>query len=73
MQTFGVKATICTTADVPEDVVYDITKTVFENLDKLKTLHPALAVLTKQNMLQGLSAPLHPGALKYFKEVGLIK
>ena len=73
VQTFGVKATICTTADVPEDVVYNITKTVFENLDQLKKLHPALAVLTKENMLQGLSAPLHPGALKYFKEVGLIK
>ena len=71
--TFGVKATICTSADVPEDVVYEITKEVFENLDQLKTLHPALAVLTRENMLQGLSAPLHPGALKYFKEAGLIK
>jgi uncharacterized protein len=71
--TFGVKATICTSADVPEDVVYEITKEVFENIDQLKTLHPALAVLTRENMLQGLSAPLHPGALKYFKEVGLIK
>jgi TRAP transporter TAXI family solute receptor len=73
VHTFGVKATICTTADMPEKEAYEITKTVFENLDKLKKLHPALAVLTKENMLQGLSAPLHPGALKYFKEVGLIK
>lgn len=71
--TFGVKATICTSADVPDDVVYAITKEVFENIEQLKTLHPALAVLTRENMLQGLSAPLHPGALKYFKEVGLIK
>ena len=73
VQTFGVKATICTTADVSEAEIYAITKTVFENLDKLKALHPALAVLTKENMLQGLSAPLHPGALKYYKEAGLIK
>ena len=70
--TFGVKATICTSADVPEDVVYAITKEVFENIDELK-LHPALEVLTRENMLQGLSAPLHPGAAKYFREAGLIK
>ncbi|KIH75959.1 hypothetical protein SAMN05660860_02783 [Geoalkalibacter ferrihydriticus] len=70
--TFGVKATICTSADVPEDVIYTITRVVFENLDALKDLHPALAVLTPQNMLEGLSAPLHPGAERYFKEKGLL-
>ncbi len=73
VSTFGVKATICTSADVPEDVIYTITKEVFENIEDLRTLHPALAVLTKENMLQGLSAPLHPGAEKYFKEAGLLK
>ncbi len=71
--TFGVKATICTSADVPADVVYAVTKEVFENVDELRKLHPALDVLTRENMLQGLSAPLHPGAEKYFKEAGLIK
>ncbi len=71
--TYGVKATICTSADVPEDVVYTMTREVFENIDELRTLHPALAVLTRENMLQGLSAPLHPGAEKYYKEVGLVK
>ncbi|MHB1397472.1 MAG: TAXI family TRAP transporter solute-binding subunit [Trichloromonadaceae bacterium] len=71
--TFGVKATICTSADVPEDVVYTVTKEVFTNIDELRKLHPALDVLTKENMLQGLSAPLHPGAEKYFKEAGLLK
>ena len=71
--TFGVKATICTSADVPDDVVYAVTKEVFENVDELRKLHPALDVLTKENMLQGLSATLHPGAAKYFKEAGLIK
>ncbi len=71
--TFGVKATFVTSADVPEDVVYAVTKEVFENFDEFKGLHPAYAVLTKESMLEGLSAPLHPGALKYFKEVGLIK
>jgi len=71
--TFGVKATICTSADVPADVIYNITKEVFENVDELRKLHPALEVLTKENMLEGLSAPLHPGAEKYLKEAGLIK
>jgi hypothetical protein len=69
--TFGVKATFVTSADVSDDVVYAITKEVFENFEDFKKLHPAYSVLTKQNMLEGLSAPLHPGALKYYKEVGL--
>jgi hypothetical protein len=45
---------------------------VFENLDELRRHHPALVGLTKNDMLKGLSAPLHPGAIKYFKEVGLL-
>ncbi len=71
--TFGVKATFCTSADVSDKAVYAVTKEVFENFDEFKTLHPAFANLTKASMLQGLSAPLHPGALKYYKEAGLIK
>jgi hypothetical protein len=70
--TFGVKATFVTSAKVPENVVYAITKEVFDNFDAFKKLHPAYAVLTKQNMLEGLSAPLHPGAEKYYKEAGLM-
>ena len=73
VNTFGVKATLCTSADVPDEVVYAIVKEVFDNLDEFKTLHPAFSVLTRENMLEGLSAPLHPGAVKYFKEVGLIQ
>ena len=46
-------------------------KEVFDNFDSFKSLHPAYGGLTKKNMLEGLSAPLHPGALKYYKEVGL--
>ncbi|MGC9312280.1 MAG: TAXI family TRAP transporter solute-binding subunit [Sediminispirochaetaceae bacterium] len=70
--TYGVKATLVTSADVPEDIVYTITKEVFENLDDFKGLHPAFGVLTRENMLEGNSAPYHDGALKYFKEAGLI-
>ncbi len=73
VQTYGVKATLVTSSDVPEDVVYAITKEVFENLESFKGLHPAFGVLTKQNMLEGNSAPYHDGAVKYFKEAGLME
>ena len=69
--TFGVKATFVTSAKVPDKVVYAIVKEVFDNFEAFKKLHPAYGGLTKQNMLEGMSAPIHPGAMKYYKEVGL--
>ncbi|MGD9105630.1 MAG: TAXI family TRAP transporter solute-binding subunit [Desulfobacterales bacterium] len=71
VQTFGVKATFVTSAKVPDNVVYAITKEVFDNFEDFKKLHPAYQVLTKEGMLEGLSAPIHPGAMKYYKEAGL--
>ena len=71
MATFGVKATFVTSTRVPDSIVYIITKEVFENFEAFKKLHPAYQVLTKKGMLEGLSAPIHPGAMRYFKEVGL--
>ncbi len=71
--TVGVKATFITSAKTPDDVVYAIVKEIFDNLESFKSLHPAYAVLTPSNMLEGLSAPFHPGAEKYFKEKGLLK
>lgn len=72
IETFGVKATLVTSVHVSEDIVYAITKEVFDNLEDFKTLHPAYTSLTKENMLQGLSAPLHAGARRYYRETGLI-
>lgn len=71
--TFGVVATLCTSTRVPEEVVYTLTKIVFENLDEFRRQHPAFAGLTKKGMREGLTAPLHPGAIKYYKEAGLMK
>ncbi len=71
IQTFGAKATLVTSANVSDDIVYTVTKEVFENLESFKKLHPAFSTLTKESMLTGLSAPIHPGAMKYFKEAGL--
>ena len=73
-QTFGVLATLVTSANVPEESVYQLTKAVFENFDEFKSLHPAFANLDPQKMFSdGLSAPLHPGAEKYYKEKGWLK
>ena len=72
-QTFGVGATFVTSAKVPEKVIYNVVKAVFENFDQFKKLHPAFRVLKKEEMIKdGLSAPLHPGAVKYYKEAGLM-
>lgn len=72
-QSYGVLATFVTSADVPEETVYTVVKAVFENFDDFKRLHPAFGILNKEDMVKnGLSAPLHPGAEKYFKEQGLL-
>ncbi|PLX98998.1 MAG: C4-dicarboxylate ABC transporter substrate-binding protein [Desulfuromonas sp.] len=72
-KTFGVGATFVTSAKVPEDVIYNVVKAVFENFDDFKKLHPAFANLKKEEMIKdGLSAPLHDGAAKYYKEAGLM-
>lgn len=71
IQTFGVGATFVTSADVPEETVYVVVKAVFENFDQFKKLHPAFANLTPEEMIKdSLSAPLHDGAAKYYKEKG---
>ena len=72
-KTFGVGATFVSSAKVPENVIYNVVKAVFENFDQFKKLHPAFKVLQKKEMIKdGLSAPLHKGAVKYYKEAGLM-
>ena len=72
--TFGVFATVVASAKTPADSVYAITKAVFDNFDEFKKLHPALAHLAPESMIKdGLSAPLHEGALRYYKEKGWVK
>jgi hypothetical protein len=72
--TFGVGATFITSADVPEEVVYTVVSAVFENIDQFRSLHPAFANLDPEEMVSdGLSAPLHPGAERYYREAGLIE
>jgi TRAP transporter TAXI family solute receptor len=72
VKTFGVIATLCTSTKMPDPVVYAITKEVFDNFAQFKRQHPAFRDLTKEDMLKGLTALLHRGAIKYFKEAGLL-
>ncbi len=70
-KTFGVVASFVTSSKVPNNVVYLLVKSVFDNFDDFKKLHPAFAHLDPKDMIKnGLSAPLHPGAVKFYKEKG---
>nr|WP_086938191.1 TAXI family TRAP transporter solute-binding subunit [Thaumasiovibrio occultus] len=72
--TFGVGATFVSSTDVSDETIYQVVKAVFDNLDDFKRLHPAFNNLVAEEMVSdGLSAPLHDGAAKYYKEAGLIE
>lgn len=71
VDTIGVKATLVTSADVDADIVYAVTKEVFENFEEFKALHPAYQTLEREDLLTGLSAPVHAGAKRYYEESGL--
>ena len=71
--TMGVSATLVCSSELPEEAVYQITKMLFENLDDFKSRHNAFGVLEPNMMLKGLSAPLHAGAERYFREAGLLE
>lgn len=74
VDTFGVAATFVTTAETDEEVVYETVKAVFENFDRFKRLHPAFENLNEEDMIsQGLSAPLHEGAKRYYTERGWLE
>ncbi len=74
IETFGVKASIVTSEKSSAEVVYNVTKSVFDNFDNFKTLHPVFSSLKKEDMVkEGNSAPMHIGSVKYFKEAKLLK
>ncbi|WP_163558746.1 TAXI family TRAP transporter solute-binding subunit [Halomonas sp. NO4] len=74
VETFGVAATFVTHAGVDEEIVYEAVKAVFDNFDRYKRLHPAFENLNPEEMIsQGLTAPLHDGAARYYREQGWIE
>ena len=70
VETYAVKATFVTGEQEPADSVYEVVKTIFENLDTLRNSYANFKNLQPKDMLKGLSAPMHPGAVKYYKEKG---
>ena len=66
-------AELVSSAEIADDLVYDVVRTVFENLDVLRSAHPALSGLDATAMLEGLSAPLHSGAVRYYQERGWLQ
>ena len=73
VNTFGVGATFVSSTATSADIVYEVVKAVFENFDDFRKLHPAFANLRKAQMAKdGLSAPIHDGAARYYKEAGLM-
>jgi TRAP transporter TAXI family solute receptor len=70
LATIGVKATVVASADLDEQVAYDVVAAMFANLDRVRAAHPAFAALEPKQMLRGLAAPLHPGAARYYRERG---
>jgi TRAP transporter TAXI family solute receptor len=71
--TFGVGATFVSSTQTPADTIYQVVRAVFENFDRFRKLHPAFANLKQSEMIKdGLSAPLHDGAARYYREAGLM-
>ena len=68
--TVAVKATLIAADDLSEDVVYNVTKGIFENIEAIKATHAKGAELSADSGVQGVSIPFHAGAEKYFKEIG---
>jgi uncharacterized protein len=64
---------LVTHAGVPDDTVYRIVKAMYDNLDTLHAAHSAARVIKRENAIKGMPIPLHPGAERYYREVGLIK
>ena len=68
---YAASALLVVRSDVPEDLVYEITKLFMNNVDYLESVHPALGNLHKETVLNGLATPLHPGAVRAYRELGV--
>lgn len=73
VQTAAVVNYLVTRSDLSENVVYEMTKSIFENLDELRAAHSAAKDIDIKRALEGMPVPVHPGAEKYLKERGVTK
>lgn len=73
IRTFGVRATVVVNKDMDDDMAYEIVRAVFDNIDKFRRMYPAFGHLDPKRMVhEGLTAPLHAGAIRYYREKGLM-
>ncbi len=72
VKSIGVKAVLVTSTNMTENTIYVITKVILDNFEEFKKQHPAYKTITKESLLEGLAIPQHKGAIKAFKEKGLL-
>ena len=72
VQTLCVQSVLAVSTDLSEDLVYDLTKTLWENQTELSGMLSALSDLSVDNALEGITIDFHPGAVKYYKEIGMM-
>lgn len=74
VDTFGVRAVVVTTADMPDSVAYDVTRAVFDHFDDFRRLHPAFLALSTAAMVEAVGRePVHVGAVRYYREHGWLQ
>ena len=71
-KSFGVKATLVSSIDMDDESVTSIIKAILENFDRFKKLNPAFKSITKKSLIEGIGAPLHPAAKRYYQEIGIM-
>jgi len=71
IEVLGVKTSLITSCGIPDKTVYIVTKETFENSEAFKKRHPSASMMTGKGMVEGLPSPVHPGAMKYYKESGM--
>jgi len=71
VESLGVKMSIVTSCQMPDKTVYTIAKETFDNFEPFEKKHSKASMMTKKTIIEGLPAPVHPGAMKYYKESGL--
>lgn len=69
----GTRNSLVCARNVPDDVVYNVVKTIIEHNSQLKDIHPQAVNFNKENAIGGTLIDIHPGAIKYYKEIGVIK
>ncbi|MDD3203285.1 MAG: TAXI family TRAP transporter solute-binding subunit [Pygmaiobacter massiliensis] len=74
VETFGVKCLLCVSADMDEELVYTITKALYDSVDEMAEEQPVMAEMKKEDFCySNLPVPLHPGAEKFYRERGLVQ